>query len=135
MSLHTDDVAGRLHTATIFRALGTGGLAEDVLQLEAEEDRRIVAVQGGKNSNNGFVELSTSSAANIGNPPKADADRSGTIFTLGGNGEAIEFGSKDGSEQYVEWDENQELHLHGVNNTGGGIDFAMTVYYLEERDC
>lgn len=124
-----------IRTATLHGSANTGGLSEDENQLEADDARRIVAIQGGKNSNEGFVELSFSSTANMGPPPVQDEDRSGTLFVLGGNGDSVEFGDWDGQGQYIEWDEGEEIHQHEINNTGAGIRFHVTIYYVEERDC
>lgn len=127
-----------IRTAVVEGAAGAGGTSEDVLQLEADRDARIVAIHGSKNSNNAFIEISKSSSAsvNLSGGSQRDGDvNANTVFTLGGNSGTVNFGDWDGSGQFVDWEENEELHVHQKNNTGSGIDYHITLYYVEESDC
>lgn len=120
-----------IYTAVRQDTAATGGVTEDVIRLEAREDRRIVGFLFGKNDAAGFVEVSHSSGSTLSNN-SGDEDRSGSIATFGGSGgDALIFPR----DQWIEWSENAEIHLHTRNNTGAGIEYHLTIYYVEERDC
>lgn len=117
-------------TAVHTEELNTGGTTEDVAQFSAREDRRIVAVHAAKNGENGFLELSHSSTSNLFSPTNED-DRSGTIAIFGNGSGPVTFEE----DQWIEWNEDAELHIHERNNTGAVIDYNLVVYYVEEDDC
>lgn len=114
-----------LHRAVVDESLNTGGTTADVRQLQAQEDREIVAVSFSKNSSEGFLELSFSSASEIGGSQNQTESRSSAIAIFGGSAQNTTV------VEGINWGEGEEIHLHEKNNTGAGIDYSLVVYYRE----
>lgn len=105
-------------------SLPTGGTTDDINRFQATEDRRIIAIAGGKiDADDGMVQVSFSSSNEASNGD-IDDTKSSVLFNGTGRTKVVE-------NLNVEWASGEELHIHARNNSGASIAAEVTVYYEE----
>lgn len=119
--------SGETHRAYVAEDIPAGGVQEDVRNLQASEDRRIVGFQiddtGG--SANVGMEFSFKSSTTIGSAatPTEDENRA-SVIGVGFQGQAVMGLS-------ITWNAGEEVHIHAVNNSGAEEEVHGTIYYEE----
>lgn len=105
------------------QGIAAGGAEVDTAQLQATEDRKIVAVGYEDNSQaDAGGEISFSSQRTI-NTEGQDNTKASPIFVTYNGGQITNLD--------IAWDSGEELHFHAVNNSGSTVQAAWTIYYRE----
>lgn len=110
--------------AIVSQNVATGGRSEDYDQLQATEERTIVAISytdaAGADNVGGEVSFASDSTINT---TDTDATKAQTLLTA--------YGDKVVGGMNVNWSDGEELHFHAVNNSGSSEYQYFTVYYRE----
>lgn len=117
--------AGETERATINRTVtASSGTNNDVVQLQAQEDRRIkeIVVVDSSEADVG-AEVSFSSSSTFRANATEDASRAATLH--------YHEGTYSRSRMDVRWSRGEEIHLHTANGGGTDEDLNVIVYYVE----
>lgn len=110
--------------AHVTNTISSGGGSGDFAQLQADEDREIIAITYGDSSRaNVGGEVSFSSSRTIGSSSDTDAARSSVLV--------ISYEQVEIQDMSVTWNAGEEIHFHGVNNSGSDEDQAFVIHYRE----
>lgn len=121
----TEPDSGFLESTYMAAEAPTGGVANDLVNAEATEDRIIHDVLVTKGNANGLVtEVSFNSQAAVGTFPEVDETGSGVLHVSKGVGHGP-IDSKPG----VDWNAGEELHLHADNVSGAAQQIHAVVFY------
>lgn len=112
------------HRAQAAVSVPLGGLTEDIRSIQAQEDREIVAVALDDTGGAADVvgEISFSSNARLSSNNSDDSRAS--VIARGGQGPVV-------TGLSITWNAGEEVHIHGINNSGADEDLFVTIYYRE----
>lgn len=117
--------ADEIHTAATHQSVGTGGLTENVTELQATERRRIVGMTISKGEAAGRYEVSFSSSETVASIGE-DNTKSGVLLATNTADTNMVVEDLDS-----EWAEGEELHVHATNNSGSENRLTLVVHYRE----
>lgn len=107
--------------------------AEDIAQVQATEDREIVAVKFGVTANTNAPALSFSSVDNglIGSTADSDTEASRSPVIAYRDSAESKAPAGNPVSLGMEWAQGEEVHLHCRNLTAAEEEVSCLIYYRE----